>query len=280
MKFSGMRSRLAARLKPGKRSGDTGDTDQAFEGIASTSRQQKDSALMRMPPEIRCLILENLWNDAGAVQHIILQNGRYTSKKCVTNHSAPGDLMQECAEHQSTRFQDEALWSRMTSAWGNHWKCEEFHRDGEPKGWSPFLTMMLVCKQMQVPLDLIITTTFPAPSLSSLQVYRVPYLCIQSAHPCDSRHRDAVQFHRIPASAYYQPYSEFEHSDASSRTPGVEVENESRSNIHHVPLAQLLSGHGSAAEPGCGRHVAGHGRACLASRVERDTGTECEPICV
>lgn len=110
---------------------------------------------MRMPPEIRGLILENLWHDAGAVQHIILQNGRYRSKKCVTNHSAPGDLMQECAEHQSDRFEDETLWKRMTSVWGNHWKCEEFHRDGESKGWNPFLTMMLVCKQMQVPLDLI-----------------------------------------------------------------------------------------------------------------------------
>jgi hypothetical protein len=86
-----------------------------------------------------------------------MKDGRYVKAKCVTDHHAAGEeentLMQECAAFQSSMFDDEKLYSRMTSGWGNHWRCEELWRanaqdQGTSKRWSPFLAVMLACRQL------------------------------------------------------------------------------------------------------------------------------------
>lgn len=157
MKFRTIGSKLAARLRSDKQPKDDGDTRPAnypdLGDMVSKVQPHDGPALMGLPREVRNLIMDILWNDAGIAQHIVFRRGRYTSSKCVTDHSAPDDLMKECAKHRTNPFEDAALWLRMTSAWGNHWKCEELHQDGKSMAaaggaQSLFLAMMLVCKQM------------------------------------------------------------------------------------------------------------------------------------
>jgi hypothetical protein len=158
MKFRDIHTKLAARLRSGKQPEGNGNDAHLpsypnLDDMVSKTQPQEGSALMRVPLEIRNLILDNLWADAGTARHIIFQNGRYTSSRCVTDHSTPDELMEECARRRTGWFQDATLWQRMTSAWGNHWECEELCQARQSKAttgasWNPFLAMLLVCRQM------------------------------------------------------------------------------------------------------------------------------------
>ncbi|EGY16987.1 uncharacterized protein VDAG_08151 [Verticillium dahliae VdLs.17] len=155
MGFAYLRSHLMARKGTGSPA-----RYPDYHAIASTMRPQpKTATLMQLPLEIRIAILEELWKDAGFAQHIIHCKGRYVRARCVTDHAAPDELMEECAKRRASRFEDKELWQRMQSSWGNHWRCEEeYGREatssvalGDGKCWSnPFLAILLVCKQLYI----------------------------------------------------------------------------------------------------------------------------------
>ncbi|KPM42159.1 hypothetical protein AK830_g4436 [Neonectria ditissima] len=116
--------------------------------IASKAHPQHNSALLQLPAEIRNAIFQQLWQDAGAFQHIVLQRGRYVLARCVTNHAASDDLMEACDSKLMTRFNDPLLAHRLLSPWGNHWKCEELYKSARQTEPSSFLPVMLTCSQL------------------------------------------------------------------------------------------------------------------------------------
>ncbi|KAH7165279.1 hypothetical protein EDB81DRAFT_838087 [Dactylonectria macrodidyma] len=156
MKFHNIRSRLAARLKPGKLFLGARYPDPA--ALASKAQPQSDSALMQLPSEIRNVIFQQVWQDAGVSQHILLQGDRYVLARCVTDHAASDDLMDECAKYRRSNFDDPLMSRRLLSSWGNHWKCEELYQSTRQPSTrkastrqtqsSPFLTIMLTCSQL------------------------------------------------------------------------------------------------------------------------------------
>lgn len=161
MKFRDFSSKLATRLRAGQhfkqQKHDARPTQFSdLEAMVSAMQSQDDAALLRVPREIRDIIFDHLWNDAGLAQHIVFQNGHYSAAKCLTAHSVPDNsLAEESASHGTSRFEDVVLWRRMTSSWGNHWRCEEFSHAGRSEqrqindaGSSLFLTLLLVCRQM------------------------------------------------------------------------------------------------------------------------------------
>ncbi|KAM0499110.1 hypothetical protein ACHAP8_005819 [Fusarium lateritium] len=77
-----VRSKLALCL----RSGST-QTRPEQETIAQRANPQFTSALVQLPTEIKELIFEELWRDAGLSQHLILEGGRVVGLKCITDAS-------------------------------------------------------------------------------------------------------------------------------------------------------------------------------------------------
>ncbi|KAH7131763.1 hypothetical protein B0J13DRAFT_587964 [Dactylonectria estremocensis] len=115
--------------------------------IASNAHPQSDSAFMQLSPEIPNAIFQQLWQNAGASHHIILQGGRYRLARCVTDHAAADDLMDECNNTRTSSFNDPLIFQRLVSPWGNHWKCEELYQSRQTES-SPFLAAMLTCSQL------------------------------------------------------------------------------------------------------------------------------------
>ncbi|KAH7113160.1 hypothetical protein B0J13DRAFT_600272 [Dactylonectria estremocensis] len=148
MKFHDLRSKLATRLRPGARYPDPA-------ALASKAQPQSDSALLQLPSEIRNAIFREVWRDAGVSQHVMLQGGRYVLARCVTDHAASDDLMDECAKYRMSNFNDPLISQRLLSPWGNHWKCKELYQSTRQTSTrktqsSPFLAIMLSCSQLYV----------------------------------------------------------------------------------------------------------------------------------
>ncbi|KAF4463275.1 hypothetical protein FALBO_9902 [Fusarium albosuccineum] len=142
MRLRTVQSEVAVKLGIGARYPDRN-------AIATNILPQPKSLFFQLPFEIRQSILRELFRSAG-VQHIVLRGDRYTHARCITDHVAPDDLMEECAKHDSNSFVDQVLRRRLESTWGNHWKCEELHQAKESKQISnvSFLAVLLACRQM------------------------------------------------------------------------------------------------------------------------------------
>lgn len=115
---------------------------------------------MQLPAEIRYAIIQEVLQDAGVSQHIMFQGGRYVRARCVTDHAASDDLMDDCRKFRSSRFDDTLVFQRLLSPWGNHWKCEELYQSTRQTQSSPFLSIMLTCSQLYV-------SPLPLPRLNS-----------------------------------------------------------------------------------------------------------------
>lgn len=171
MKFRDFRSKVALRLRPGTRYPD-------LEAIDSKTQPQRGSTLMQLPLEIRNAIFQELWNDAGVSQHIVLQdNRRYLRARCVTDHTRPDSLMDECARFNTSCIEDPLIWRRLMSSWGPCWKCEELYQSTKQTPWSPFLSMMLACRQLYLECRASIcnTLTFVMHDLETLNNFTVSH---------------------------------------------------------------------------------------------------------
>ncbi len=103
--------------------------------IQRKRKSQSESALFRLPFEIRNLIYLEVWREAGLSQHIVVHHGGYTHTQCVINHDGLDERQTEIrrivdgSTNPSLRPHDKAfhdVWSRrLGSKWCNHWKCEE-----------------------------------------------------------------------------------------------------------------------------------------------------------
>lgn len=121
------------------------------EAIAWRANPQTASALVQLPTEIKEMIFREIWKDAGVFQHLILRRGRVIGMKCVTDITAPDELQESCQTTGCTELRDPVLWRRLRSTWGCHWKCEELQQSrskGRGHEWSPFLPMLLICRQL------------------------------------------------------------------------------------------------------------------------------------
>ncbi|KAL6915125.1 hypothetical protein FSHL1_012798 [Fusarium sambucinum] len=180
-----VRSKLALCLRSGKShvTEDVSSVDQIAgstqtrpeqETIAQRANPQFTSALVQLPTEIKELIFEELWRDAGLSQHLILEGGRVVGLKCITDVTAPDELQTTCQRLHATRqrlqatcqrlqatcqrtrhneIYDSELWRRLESKWAVHWKCEELYRSklqGERNELRPFLPLLLTCRQLYV----------------------------------------------------------------------------------------------------------------------------------
>ncbi|KAI2468489.1 hypothetical protein F4781DRAFT_432315 [Annulohypoxylon bovei var. microspora] len=116
-----------------------------------------------LPIEIRKMIYDLVWvgpydhkYHAGRSRHIHFQNGHWTNTRCVMYEDDEDlDLLQKNMDiiHGSGKG-DLVMWQkRLSSTWGSrHWRCEERMQYGRRKSvdHTDFMSMMLVCKRMQV----------------------------------------------------------------------------------------------------------------------------------
>ncbi|KAG8361380.1 hypothetical protein FVEN_g760 [Fusarium venenatum] len=123
------------------------------ETIAQHANPQFTSALVQLPIEIKELIFQELWRDAGLSQHLILGRGRVVGMKCTTDVTAPDELQATCQKTKRNETYDSELWRRLESSWGVHWKCEELYRSklkAERNERRPFLPLLVTCRQIYV----------------------------------------------------------------------------------------------------------------------------------
>ncbi|CAM1510729.1 Fc.00g034120.m01.CDS01 [Cosmosporella sp. VM-42] len=171
MGLLGMGSKLALHLGLGSAS-----RHPHLEAVASHAQPQHGSVFMQLPPEIKDVIFQELWHDAGIFQHVMLRWGRIVGMRCVTTTEGPDELLEECASHGITLARDLILWRRFLSPWGNHWKCEERYQSrSKTTEWSPYLAMMLTCRQLYVEsrTSIYSTVTFVMHDLNTLCTFVV-----------------------------------------------------------------------------------------------------------
>ncbi|KAI5919145.1 hypothetical protein F4810DRAFT_714743 [Camillea tinctor] len=129
--------------------------------LTATADIQHDSSLFgRFPSEIRNMIYAECWAVSGLKQHIFSREGRLAHSPCVL---APGEVDTRNGEiHRMCRqgrrrsrphsLPVENKWaSRFSSAWQEHWGCEEemsIHSVRTQKcPRTLFLPMLLACKR-------------------------------------------------------------------------------------------------------------------------------------
>ncbi|KAF4946654.1 hypothetical protein FSARC_14144 [Fusarium sarcochroum] len=124
------------------------------EAIASRAQPQLESGLVQLPSEIKHMIFQLLWEDAGTFQHLILRWGRVVGMACVTDVTGPDEVRDECAKLTRSSIDDHpVLWKRLASTWGVHWKCQELYESNlaiKSTGRRPFLPLLLSCRQLYV----------------------------------------------------------------------------------------------------------------------------------
>ncbi|KAF5523234.1 hypothetical protein CGCA056_v004200 [Colletotrichum aenigma] len=122
----------------------------------------------KLPREIREMIYQELWRDAGMGQHIIRTEAGYAHTRCLLHRPGDPEEKHEGGEPWESMWMvpdargTVPLWyKREMSTWCDHWKCEEAREENEiwkdiAKGcrcvkvdtWTAFLPMMLTCKRM------------------------------------------------------------------------------------------------------------------------------------
>ncbi len=132
-----------------------------LEKFQAKAKAQLQSRLFLLPLEIRQLIYLELWREAGLGQHIFIYRGGYTHAPCIlSDQNAPDDRQVEIdglwggwKQGLMVTNVNNSLWSRrLSSAWCNHWRCEERAASRNPKKLdrSPFLPMLRACKRTYV----------------------------------------------------------------------------------------------------------------------------------
>ena len=120
---------------------------------SSIMLNQNDSPFLQsLPLEIRKLIYQFVWEDHSLNHHFHLVGDRLCHMRCVRYPDIDTDgQIQFWIDHHYSQQDGEgvSLWhTRLKSAWGHHWRCEE--RIGQ---WdliddeSHFLPLMLLCKR-------------------------------------------------------------------------------------------------------------------------------------
>ncbi|KAF4987222.1 hypothetical protein FDECE_15533 [Fusarium decemcellulare] len=74
------------------------------EAIASRALPQLDSGLVKLPSEIKEMIFQKLWNDAGIHQHLILRWGRVVGMTCVTDVTGPDEVREEYVDARASIY--------------------------------------------------------------------------------------------------------------------------------------------------------------------------------
>jgi hypothetical protein len=131
------------------------------DALALTADQRLQSLfLWKLPLELRQRIYKVAWQMDGPARHIFVEGGRFAHAPCVTDHDAAEDERQVTMEKiWADRNLDwgtaNPRWARrFISTWGDHWKCEEAlmgataAAEGRDPVLTPFLTILLTCKQM------------------------------------------------------------------------------------------------------------------------------------
>lgn len=124
-----------------------------LEEFDRTADDQRESALLRLPIEVRRQIYEATWEAAGSTRHVYIKDGRYTHTTCITDHDAPDERQIELSKifKLGSTFLDDPTWSRrLLSSWVNHWRCEEAAAAQDTPVPTPFLALLLCCKRMYV----------------------------------------------------------------------------------------------------------------------------------
>ncbi|KAF4455967.1 hypothetical protein F53441_1834 [Fusarium austroafricanum] len=179
-------SKLALQLRSGN-----GTQRPEPEAIASRAQPQPDSGLVKLPSEIKEIIFQLLWEDAGTFQHLILRWGRVVRMACVTDVTGRDEIRDECAKLTRSSIENQVLWKRLASTWGVHWKCQELYQSSSTMnraaGLSPFLPLLLSCRQLYVDARASIyrNITFcihDLDTLHSLKVYRPSLLLNNIQH--------------------------------------------------------------------------------------------------
>ena len=118
--------------------------------LERTANKQRQSALLRLPIEIRRRIYNHAFEDAGLTRHVYVKKGRYTHTACITDHDAPDERQAEMREifpMMRTSLND-PIWSRrLLSSWSNHWRCEEAATARRKPIPTPFMGLLLCCKR-------------------------------------------------------------------------------------------------------------------------------------
>lgn len=117
-----------------------------------TANSQRESALLRLPIEVRRQIYDAVWEAAGLTRHIYIKDGRYAHMTCITDHDGPDERQVELWKIFKIRstFLEDPVWSRrLLSSWVNHWRCEETAVATQgSQAPTPFLALLLCCKRM------------------------------------------------------------------------------------------------------------------------------------
>ena len=74
-----------------------------LENLERTADPQCQSALLRLPIEVRVRIYDEVLEEAGRTQHVYVKDGRYTHTACVTDHDAPDERQVEVERRYITR---------------------------------------------------------------------------------------------------------------------------------------------------------------------------------
>ncbi|KAL0943394.1 uncharacterized protein CTRU02_201280 [Colletotrichum truncatum] len=136
----------------------------------ATNCQLQTNLFGKLPEEIREMIYQELWRDAGLSQHIIRTEAGYAHSRCLLHQlGIPGEHIDDEDPWESMWMVPDVrgtvpLWYRREmSTWCDHWKCEEAREEKEiwrdvSRGrtgrvgylntWTAFLPSMLTCKRM------------------------------------------------------------------------------------------------------------------------------------
>ncbi|KAK7971574.1 hypothetical protein PG989_016590 [Apiospora arundinis] len=112
-------------------------TDLDLGRMLSSAHPQSNSALMRLPLEIRDMIFAELWGSSPDVLHIMYRGGRFVRMGCICDPVADRDHLNKGADYYRQPFTQTGrrfanFMCRSESTWGNHWRCEERMR-GTPQ---------------------------------------------------------------------------------------------------------------------------------------------------
>ncbi|KAK8004688.1 hypothetical protein PG990_010725 [Apiospora arundinis] len=105
-------------------------TDLDLGRMLSSAHPQSNSALMRLPLEIRDMIFAELWGSSPDVLHIMYRGGRFVRMGCICDPVADRDHLNKGADYYRQPFTQTGrrfanFMCRSESTWGNHWRCEE-----------------------------------------------------------------------------------------------------------------------------------------------------------
>lgn len=120
--------------------------------LERTANDQRNSAFLRLPIEIRRQIYDIVFAEAGFTQHVYIKDYHYAHTTCITDHDAPDERQVEVGKlypPENRSFHHLVKSRRLPSSWANHWRCEAAMAamaEGPPTP-TPFWSLLLCCKR-------------------------------------------------------------------------------------------------------------------------------------